>query len=51
MRLRERGSPGVHLGMWARNRRAYAFYTRLGFHELARAGSPEDGTIYMGKRL
>ena len=35
-RLRERGSPGVHLGMWARNRRAYAFYTRLGFHELAR---------------
>jgi ribosomal protein S18 acetylase RimI-like enzyme len=50
-RLRERGSPGVHLGMWARNGRAYAFYTRLGFHELARLGTPEDGTIYMGKHL
>ena len=50
-RLRDYGSPGVHLGMWARNLRAHAFYTRLGFHELARVGSPDDGTIYMGKRL
>ena len=50
-RLRQHGSPGVHLGMWARNARAYAFYQRLGFHELARVGSPEDGSIYMGKAL
>ncbi len=50
-RLRERGSPGVHLGMWGRNTRAHAFYTRLGFHELARIGTPEDGSIYMGKTL
>lgn len=50
-RLRERGSPGVHLGMWARNSRAHAFYTRLGFHELARLGTPDDGSLYMGKKL
>lgn len=50
-RLRERGSPGVHLGMWARNTRAHAFYTRLGFHELVRVGTPEEGSIYMGKTL
>jgi ribosomal protein S18 acetylase RimI-like enzyme len=50
-RLHERGSPGVHLGMWARNTRAYAFYTRLGFHELARIGTPETGSLYMGRRL
>ncbi len=46
-RLRARDSPGVHLGMWARNERAYAFYTRLGFSELARL----DDSIYMGRRL
>lgn len=50
-RLRERGSPGVHLGMWARNARAYAFYMRLGFQELARVGTAQDGSIYMGRRL
>ena len=50
-RLRDHRSPGVHLGMWARNAQAYAFYVRLGFLELARVGSPEDGSIYMGKRL
>ena len=50
-RLRQHGSPGVHLGMWARNERAHAFYVRLGFHELARVGSAEDGSLYMGKRL
>jgi hypothetical protein len=37
--------------MWARNTRAYAFYQRLGFHELTRAGSPDTGSIYMGRRL
>jgi ribosomal protein S18 acetylase RimI-like enzyme len=49
-RLRADGSPGVHLGMWARNHKAHAFYTRLGFTELARLGSPDDGSLYMGKR-
>ena len=50
-RLREHGSPGVHLGMWARNSRARAFYERLGFHELTRVGPPDAGSIYMGRRL
>lgn len=50
-RLQDAGSPGVHLGMWARNDRAYAFYLRLGFHELARVGPHDTGTIYMGRRL
>ena len=50
-RLRDKGSPGVHLGLWARNARAYAFYERLGFRELARVGSDEDGSIYMGRSL
>ena len=29
--LREKGSPGVHLGMGATNARAFTFYTKLGF--------------------
>jgi ribosomal protein S18 acetylase RimI-like enzyme len=49
--LRARGAPGVHLGMSARNLRAYTFYQRLGFHELQRVGSADDGSIYMGMRL
>jgi GNAT superfamily N-acetyltransferase len=50
-KLRDKGSPGVHLGMSAHNERAYCFYTKLGFVELARHGEGEDETIYMGKRL
>jgi ribosomal protein S18 acetylase RimI-like enzyme len=50
-RLRASGSPGVHLGMSAHNDRAYRFYTKLGFAELARQGAGDDETIYMGKRL
>lgn len=46
-RLRDRGSPGVHLGLWARNTRAHAFYQHLGFAELARVGE----SVYMGHRL
>ena len=46
-RLRERGSPGVHLGMWARNTRAHAFYERLGFADVARVGD----SVYMAKSL
>lgn len=48
-RLRALGSPGVHLGMWARNARAYAFYTRLGFTELTRVGEGEGESVYMGR--
>jgi ribosomal protein S18 acetylase RimI-like enzyme len=47
-RLRRRGSPGAHLGLSARNQRAYGFYDRLGFRELVRVGiSPTDACIYM----
>ncbi len=45
--LRQRGSPGVHLGMHVTNARALRFYTRLGFRELARRGE----TLYLGLRL
>lgn len=49
--LRERGSPGAHLGLSTRNERAYGFYRRLGFRELTRVGPADDGCIYMGIRL
>ena len=50
-RLRERGSPGAHLGVTTLNTRAQGFYQRLGFRELTRVGPPEDGCIYMGIRF
>lgn len=50
-RLRERGVPGVHLGMSARNWRADGFYRRLGFHELGRVGDDRDGCVYLGLDL
>ena len=49
--MHARGSPGVHLGLSPRNRRAYGFYERLGFRELVRVGPGEDGCIYMGRRF
>ncbi len=49
--MREQGSPGVHLGASVRNERAIRFYRRLGFEELVRTGTGEDGTVYMGRRL
>ena len=49
--LRERGSPGAHLGVSPLNTRAQGFYRRLGFEELARVGSEADGCIYMGRTL
>jgi ribosomal protein S18 acetylase RimI-like enzyme len=49
--LRKRGSPGVHLGLSAFNPAAHGFYQRLGFKELARAGTGADRCIYMGKSL
>lgn len=49
--LRERGSPGAHLGVSVMNTRAFGFYEKLGFRELVRAGSGVDRCIYMGKKL
>lgn len=46
-RLRERGSPGVHLGVSPHNHNALAFYAHLGFHELLRG----EDVVYLGKRL
>lgn len=50
-RLRDRGSPGTHLGVSVRNAPALGFYGRLGFVELARTGDEADGCVYLGKRL
>ena len=49
--LRERGSPGAHLGLSARNTPAFGFYERLGFRELIRVGEENERVIYMGKSL
>lgn len=45
--LRDRGVPGVHLGVSARNTNALGFYEHLGFHLL------DDGpeTKFLGKHL
>jgi ribosomal protein S18 acetylase RimI-like enzyme len=45
--LVEAGSRGVHLGLYARNKRAFNFYSKLGFHILE---SSHD-LIHMGKPL
>ena len=50
-RLRQRGSPGAHLGVSLLNLPAFGFYQRLGFQELTRVGTGADGCIYLGKRL
>ena len=50
-KLRQRGSPGAHLGVSMMNPHAFGFYQRLGFQELLRVGSDNDGCIYMGKSL
>ena len=46
-RLRQRGSPGAHLGVSVLNVPAFGFYQRLGFRELVR----QDDVIYMSKSL
>jgi ribosomal protein S18 acetylase RimI-like enzyme len=46
--LRERGVPGLHLGVSGTNARAIAFYEHLGFVRLA---TEDDGGIIMGMRL
>jgi len=50
-KLRERGSPGAHLGVSIINTPAHGFYQKLGFRDLLRVGSGKDGCIYMGKSL
>jgi ribosomal protein S18 acetylase RimI-like enzyme len=50
-KLRQRGSPGAHLGVSMINTPAYGFYLRLGFKDLLRVGEGKDGCIYMGKSL
>jgi ribosomal protein S18 acetylase RimI-like enzyme len=50
-KLRQRHSPGAHLGVSVPNEPAYGFYLRLGFKELVRVGIGKDGCIYMGKIL
>ena len=49
--LRQRGSPGAHLGVSVLNTPALGFYAKLGFRELMRVGTPMDGCIYLGKKL
>jgi ribosomal protein S18 acetylase RimI-like enzyme len=50
-KLRQRGSPGAHLGVSMLNTAAQGFYEKLGFRELVRVGTAADGCIYMGKSL
>lgn len=50
-KLRERGSPGAHLGVSMLNTPAFGFYEKLGFRELIRVGEGKDGCIYMGRSL
>jgi ribosomal protein S18 acetylase RimI-like enzyme len=50
-RLRERGSPGVHLGVSVLNTPALGFYGRLGFCEVVRTGTAEDGAVYLARSL
>jgi ribosomal protein S18 acetylase RimI-like enzyme len=50
-KLRQRGSPGAHLGVSMLNTSAFGFYQKLGFRELLRVGEGKDGCVYMGKQL
>jgi ribosomal protein S18 acetylase RimI-like enzyme len=50
-RLRQRGSPGAHLGVSVLNPPALGFYQKLGFQELVRVGTPTEGCIYLVKRF
>jgi len=50
-KLRQRGSPGAHLGVSVLNTPALGFYQKLGFRELIRVGTGADGCIYLGKKF
>jgi ribosomal protein S18 acetylase RimI-like enzyme len=45
--LRDRGSPGVHLGVGRRNQRALGFYRHIGFTEL----QSDEHALWLGLRL
>lgn len=49
--LRQRGSPGAHLGVSLPNVAAQAFYRKLGFRPLIQVGEGEAGCLYLGYRL
>jgi ribosomal protein S18 acetylase RimI-like enzyme len=48
-KLRDRGSPGAHLGVSALNPAALQFYRHLGLGELVRTGEGSDRVIYLAK--
>lgn len=50
-RLRERGSPGAHLGVSLLNTPAMGFYRKLGFKDLVQVGEGRDGCLYLGRAL
>ena len=49
--LRQRGSPGAHLGVSLPNIPAQGFYRKLGFQPLIQVGEGTDGCLYLGHRL
>jgi len=49
--LRQRGSPGAHLGVSLPNIPAQGFYRKLGFQPLIQVGEGMDGCLYLGHRL
>ena len=49
--LRQRGSPGAHLGVSLPNVPAQGFYRKLGFHPLVQVGEGMEGCLYLGYRL
>jgi ribosomal protein S18 acetylase RimI-like enzyme len=44
--LRDRGAPGVHLGVDAGNHRAMGFYEHLGFTRLGPDHDGSGGSLY-----
>ena len=49
--LRQRGSPGAHLGVSLPNIPAQGFYRKLGFQPLIQVGEGMEGCLYLGYRL
>ncbi len=50
-RLQRKGSAGVHLELSAVNKSAHGFYSAIGFREISRRGTDEDGSICMGLKF
>lgn len=49
--LRQRGSPGAHLGVSLPNVLAQGFYRKLGFQPLIQVGEGMEGCLYLGHPL